>query len=72
MTPRGVPHAFLVVSESARLLVLQTPGNGQAFYRNASEPAGDESGLVDFAKIGEAAKATGTTVVLGPPPFRKA
>ena len=43
VTPRGTPHAFMVVSESARLLVLQTPGSGQAFYRNASRPA-DESG----------------------------
>ena len=36
-TPRGVPHAFLVVSDRARLLTLQTPGIGQAFYRDASE-----------------------------------
>ena len=38
-TPKGVPHAFLVVSDGARLLTLQTPGVGQAFYRGASEPA---------------------------------
>ncbi len=37
--PRGVPHALLVVSDGARLLTLQTPGTGQAFYRGASEPA---------------------------------
>jgi quercetin dioxygenase-like cupin family protein len=71
VTPRGVPHAFVVLSETARLLCLQTPGSGQAFYRNASEPAGDVDGPVDFAKIGEAAKQTGSTVVLGPPPFAK-
>src|SRR5436190_22015665 len=27
-TPRGVPHAFLVVSEFARVLTFQTPGIG--------------------------------------------
>ena len=38
-TPKGVPHAFFVVSESARLLTMQTPGIGQAFYRDASDPS---------------------------------
>src|SRR2546423_1843799 len=33
--PRGVPHAQLVVSDGARMLALQTPGSGQAFYRGA-------------------------------------
>ncbi|HEX2108953.1 MAG TPA: cupin domain-containing protein, partial [Rubrobacteraceae bacterium] len=36
---RGVPHAFMVTSESALILTLQTPGSGEAFYRDASEPA---------------------------------
>ena len=71
VTPRGVEHTFVVVSETARLLCLQTPGSGQAFYRNASEPAGEVDGPVDFAKIREAAKQTGSTEVLGPPPFAK-
>lgn len=69
VTPRGVDHAFVVVSETARLLFLQTPGSGEAFYRNASEPAGDVAGPVDFARLGAVAKETGVTVVLGPPPF---
>ncbi len=38
--PRGVPHAFMVTSPTARMLCLQTPGGGEAFYRHASEPAG--------------------------------
>jgi hypothetical protein len=46
-----------------------TPGSVGAFYRNASVPG--ESGPVDFAKVGEAARATGATVILGPPPFAK-
>jgi len=37
-TPRGVPHAFVVVSATARLLCLHTPGCCQAFYWDASEP----------------------------------
>src|SRR5918997_6998006 len=39
VAPRGVPHAFMVTSESALILALQTPGSGEAFYRDASEPA---------------------------------
>ncbi len=30
--------AFLVTSETARVLALQTPGTGEAFYRDAGEP----------------------------------
>lgn len=71
VTPRGVPHAFLVLSESARILTLQSPGSAEAFYLAASEPAGEAGGRVDFTRIGEAAKSTGVTVVLGPPPFKK-
>ena len=67
--PRGVPHAFVVVSEQARVLSIVTPGSAEAFYRNASVPG--ESGPVDFAKIGAVAKETGVTVILGPPPFAK-
>ena len=39
VAPRGAPHAFMVTSESALILALQTPGSGEAFYRDASEPA---------------------------------
>jgi quercetin dioxygenase-like cupin family protein len=72
-TPRGVPHAFTVVSENARLLAVQTPGNGESFYLRASEPAELRDGVVvegkvDFGKIRAAAVETGGTEVLGPPP----
>ena len=68
-TPRGVPHAFLVVSDRARLLILQTPGIGQAFYRDASE-AGDTTGSVDIARLKASAMANPRGVeLLGPPPF---
>ena len=70
-TPRGTPHAFIVVSETARLLTLQTPGVGQAFYRGASEAAADDEGppRVDFARVRAVAIETGGMAIVGPPPF---
>jgi hypothetical protein len=57
------------------MLCLQTPGSGEAFYLAASEPATPEqiggSGPVDFARIQKSAKETGSTEILGPPPFAK-
>ena len=72
MTPRGVNHAFIVVSPTARILALQTPGSAQAFYYGASEPATDVEGSVDFDRIRAMAVETGVTEVLGPPPFAAA
>ena len=72
IAPRGVPHAFLVTSHTARVLTLQTPGSAEPFYRGASEPANadaDPSGPVDFARVRESADRTGGMQVLGPPPF---
>jgi quercetin dioxygenase-like cupin family protein len=71
MTPRGVSHAFRVISPMARMLALQTPGSAEAFYYGASEPATDVDGAVDFERIKEMAKSTGITNVLGPPPFER-
>ena len=42
VAPRGVPHAFMVTSERALILTLQTPGSGEAFYRDASEPSTED------------------------------
>ena len=73
MAPRGVPHAFLVLSETARLLCLETPGSSEAFYRGASEPATEDlvaAAPVDFARIAASAERYGGIVILGPPPFR--
>jgi quercetin dioxygenase-like cupin family protein len=68
--PRGVPHAFMVSTPTARMLCLQTPGGGEAFYRQASEPAGvGEPPVPDFGRVGAAAAATGAIEILGPPPF---
>ena len=70
-TPRGVPHAFLVVSESARILALQTPGIGQAFYRGASVPAIDDAfETVNIARLQASANDNPRGIeILGPPPF---
>jgi len=71
IVPRGVPHAFKVVSPVARLLCLQTPGSGEAFYRMASDPVADgrPATPVDFARVAAAAAETGAIEILGPPPF---
>jgi len=73
VAPRGVAHAFLVTSETARVLCLQTPGSAEQFYRGASEPAdadADPHGPVDFDKVRESAERTGGMQLLGPPPFQ--
>ncbi|WP_328991302.1 quercetin 2,3-dioxygenase [Kribbella sp. NBC_01245] len=69
--PRGIPHAFMVTSPTARMLAFQTPGNNEAFYRMASEPfvAGGPPAPVDFDRIRAAAIETGAIEILGPPPF---
>lgn len=70
-TPKGVPHAFVVVSDEARLLTLQTPAIGQGFYRGASEPATDDRvDAVDIERLQASARANPRGVeLLGPPPF---
>ena len=73
MNPRGLEHAFTVVSDKARILFIQTPGSAETFYKGASVPmpeGGD--GPVDFRKLGEVAKATGVTEIIGPPTFKPA
>lgn len=72
MLPRGVPHAFLVTSERARILCLETPGTSEAFYRGASEPltpALEASAPVDFDRVRASAARNGGIEILGPPPF---
>ena len=75
LAPRGVPHAFMVTSESARVLALQTPGTGEAFYRDASEPVSspdDAERPADFARLRAVAESSPTIEILGPPPFAAA
>ncbi len=75
VAPRGVAHAFMVTSESAIILSLQTPGSGEAFYRDASEPATAETDLArtDFGRLRAAAERHPDIIeILGPPPFEVA
>jgi hypothetical protein len=72
VAPRGLPHAFMVLSPVARMLCLHTPGSCEAFYRDASEPGpsgGTVSGTVDFARVRASAERNGGIRLLGPPPF---
>jgi quercetin dioxygenase-like cupin family protein len=69
---QGVPHAFIVVSDVARFLVLNTPGTQDSFFRDGGEPAADR----DFAnapapnleRTMASAEEHGVRF-LGPPPF---
>lgn len=71
IAPRGVPHAFLVTSETARVLWMHTPGTCEGFYREASEPLSTTtSRVVDFDRIRSAAQTAGGIEIVGPPPFR--
>jgi len=74
IAPRGVPHAFLVTSETARVLTLLTPGSAEDFYRGASEPAatnGNAGGPVDFDRVRASAERSGGMQIVGPPPFAR-
>ena len=75
VAPRGVPHAFMVTSETARILALQTPGSGEAFYRDATEPATAETDpeRTDWDRLRAAAERHPDIIqTLGPPPFEGA
>ena len=71
--PRGVPHALLVTSPTARVLALIVPSaTGEAFFRDASVPVTDEAATgepVDFDRVRDSAATTGAVEILGPPPF---
>ena len=76
VAPRGDAHAFMVTSESALILFLQTPGSGEALYREASEPATDETDAErppDLDRLRAAAERHPDIIeILGPPPFEAA
>jgi quercetin dioxygenase-like cupin family protein len=70
--PRGVPHAFIVTSEQAHLLCVQTPATIEAFYRSASDPVdakADETQQADPGRVREAARRFEGITMIGPPPF---
>ena len=73
--PRGVPHAFLVTSETAHVLAIVAPGDGEAFFRDASDPIRTESDTerpADFKRLRAAAERSDSIELLGPPPFAHA
>lgn len=73
--PRGVPHAFRVDSEQARIIALSVPGHHEQFFRLAGDPV-DVFDLAeaatpeppDFGRLAAAAAESGFEL-LGPPPF---
>jgi quercetin dioxygenase-like cupin family protein len=69
---RGVPHAFLVVADVARFLVLNTPGTHDRFFRAGGTPASDRDFAAapapDHKRTAAAAREHGVEL-LGPPPF---
>jgi quercetin dioxygenase-like cupin family protein len=69
--PRGVPHAFMVTSETAHILALQTPATGEPFYREAGEPSRSaaDASRYDWARLHEVAERSHSIEILGPPPF---
>lgn len=70
--PRGVAHAFLVTSETARVLCLETPASAEAFYRDASVPATEElerEAPVDLDRVRRSAQGNPGIEIVGPPPF---
>ena len=72
--PRGTPHSFRVDSETARLLVLNTPAGHERFFRAMGEPAAERTlppppeGPPDMDAMSRAAEDAGFRI-LGPPPF---
>jgi hypothetical protein len=63
-------------SESTLILALQTPGSGEAFYRDASEPSTDDTDAgrpPDLDRLRAAAQRHPDIIeILGPPPFEPA
>ena len=70
--PRGIPHTFLVSSETARFLLVTEPGNFSGFLRALAEPADDvvipppDTEPPDVAAMSQVAADYGIEI-LGPP-----
>jgi len=70
IAPRAVPHAFLVLSDTATMLTQHTPTTCQAFCFGASEPlTSDTDRVVDFDRVWASAITNGGIEILGPHPF---
>jgi quercetin dioxygenase-like cupin family protein len=73
--PRGMPHAIMVTSATARVLTIVTPGckELELFFREGGEPAMQRAlppiTPLNLERIRAAALRHGSVVILGPPPF---
>ena len=70
--PRGVPHAFMVTSQTARVLSFMVDGSGESFYRQAGRAitdAADGEQPADFALLRRVAESSPSIELVGPPPF---
>jgi quercetin dioxygenase-like cupin family protein len=68
----GVAHAFIVVSDTARFLVINTPGTQDSFFRDGGVPARHRDFAAAPAPDRErtmASAAAHGVRFLGPPPF---
>jgi quercetin dioxygenase-like cupin family protein len=75
LAPRGVPHAFMVTSDTARVLGLQTPGSGESFYREAGRTVTtpeDAARPADWDLLKSVAASSDCIEIVGPPPFAPA
>ena len=68
MVPSGVPHAFLVLSERARVIAMQPSDECVNFYLGASEPL-EGSARDRLRSDCPKREAHGGITIVGPPPF---
>lgn len=72
--PRGLPHAFMITSSSARLITVSVPSGFDSFVRAAGVayvPPAPTTWEFDPVRFLEPSRAAGIEI-LGPPPFRPA
>jgi hypothetical protein len=68
--PRDVPHAYLITSETARLVGMASPGGFESFFVELGTPVvegGPPAAAPDPALMARTAAAHGVEIV-GPPP----
>ena len=70
---KGVAHAFIATSDTARFLVLNTPGTHDSYFRDGGEPATThdlrDAPPPDLERI-QASNQKHGVEMLGPPPFQ--
>ena len=65
--PLGVPHAYIITSERARVLGMVTPGGHERFFAEVGAPADGPRAEPDRAAMAAAGARLGVEI-LGPPP----